>query len=63
MTKAEAGSLGGKKTAERHGRQHMQAIGRKGAQVTWSKYQLIPLPLREFAMVDRVTRKIVAVHK
>lgn len=30
MSKAEAGRLGGRKTVERHGTQHMSKIGQKG---------------------------------
>ena len=30
MTRSEAGRLGGLRTVERHGREHMSAIGRRG---------------------------------
>ncbi len=62
MTKAEAGKLGGKKTLEKHGREHFQEAGRKGAQATWSKYILIPVGFTMFAMVDRETGHEVARH-
>ncbi|MEM8859522.1 MAG: hypothetical protein AAGD96_14430 [Chloroflexota bacterium] len=38
MTKAQAGALGGKATVEKHGRAHMQMIGRIGFQVTTDRY-------------------------
>jgi general stress protein YciG len=60
-TKQTAGSIGGKATLERHGRSHMQTIGRKGAAVTWTRYQLSPVGLTEYAMVERATGKIVRI--
>lgn len=30
MTKREAGAMGGRRTFERHGRDHMSAIGKRG---------------------------------
>ena len=34
---AIVGSLGGKATAKKHGKKHMQEIGRKGAEKRWGK--------------------------
>lgn len=58
MTKQEAGSKGGRATVERHGREHMRTIGRKGAAVTWSRYTLSPVGLNRFAMVEKDTGKV-----
>ncbi|MEM8859342.1 MAG: hypothetical protein AAGD96_13530 [Chloroflexota bacterium] len=38
MTKAQAGSLGGKATVRKYGREHMATIGEIGFQVTTDKY-------------------------
>lgn len=62
LTKAQAGALGGKMTRDRHGRAHFQAAGRKGAAVTWQRYNLVPIGTNEFVMVDRVTGQIKARH-
>lgn len=58
-TKRTAGRLGGLKTLERHGRDHMQAIGRRGAQVFWQRYHLVPCELSDFAIVERATGRVV----
>ena len=62
MTKSEAARLGGLALLAKRGIEHFRSIGKKGAEVTWNKYQLIPTFTREFAMVDRETGKIVAYH-
>ena len=58
MTKQQAGSKGGRATVERHGRTHMQQIGRKGATVTWQRYHLAPIGQSGWAMVDRQTNQV-----
>ena len=57
-TKRTAGSLGGRATVSRHGREHMQNIGARGAVVTWTRYQLMPYGQTEYAMTERATGKI-----
>ena len=62
MTKSEAGKLGGQATLRRYGKSHFSNIGKKGGESTWKKYSLQPFGVNRFAMVDKVTNKIVAVH-
>ena len=54
-TKQAAGSKGGRATVQRHGREHMQRIGKRGADVTWSRYRLTPIGQYQYAMVERAT--------
>lgn len=61
MNKSEAGRLGGKRTFEKYGSDHMRAIGKRGALVFHAKYQLVPVHMSEFAIVDRLTGKVVNV--
>lgn len=61
-TKQQAGSKGGRATVARHGREHMQKIGRKGAAVTWQRYRLTPYKQSQFAMVDKETGAIKAIR-
>ena len=51
--KAAAGRKGGLVTAAKHGREHFQAAGRKGAETTWKRYTLVPWGLNLFAMFSR----------
>lgn len=60
-TKQKAGRKGGLRTVERHGKEHMQAIGRRGAAATWKKYALMPVDSSGYAMVERATGKIRAI--
>lgn len=60
-TKQTAGRIGGRATVARHGREHMQQIGKRGAAVTWTRYQLSPVGLTEYAMVERSTGKIIRI--
>lgn len=62
MNKSEAGRKGGLKTLEKYGREYLSEIGRRGAAALWEKYQLVPVNMTEFAIVDRKTGKIVARH-
>ena len=61
MTKSEAGRLGGQATAKKHGTAHMKAIGRRGADATWAKYNLVPVGTSQYAMVDKQTNEIKAI--
>jgi len=56
-----AGSIGGRVTVERHGREHMRAIGKRGAKTTWTRYTLKPVNQSQYALVDRVTHEIKAI--
>lgn len=58
-TKQSAGRRGGLATLARHGRQHMQTIGRRGAQVFWRRYHLVPCDLADFAIVERSSGKVI----
>ena len=58
MTKTQAGSKGGRATVAKYGSAYMQAIGRKGAQVTRARYRLAPIGTNNFAMIDRKTGEI-----
>lgn len=57
MTKAEAGRIGGQHTVERHGKDHMVEIARKGAQVFHERYYLAPVGSNDFAIVNRKTNE------
>ena len=57
-TKKTAGAKGGRATVEKHGRAHMAAIGKTGAAVTWSRYQLSPIGQSGWAMVHRQTNEV-----
>ncbi len=59
-TKRTAGKLGGLATVARHGREHMQSIGRRGAAVFWRKYHLVPCDIAAFAIVSRETGRVAA---
>ncbi len=58
MNKQQAGALGGRATYARHGKSHMQAIGKQGAAVTWTRYHLAPVGQSGWAMVDRQTNQV-----
>ncbi len=53
MTRQQAGSKGGRATFAKHGRDHMQTIGTKGAMVTWARYRLEPVGQSGWAMVRK----------
>ena len=53
MSKREAGRMGGRATAAKYGREHMQKIGREGARVLWSRYFLHPWGPVHWALVRR----------
>lgn len=60
MNKKEAGRLGGNSTFNKYGRDHMVKIGRNGAYKLHEKYNIVPIGIGEYALVDRITEKIVA---
>jgi len=60
MTKAQAGSLGGKKTVKRYGKRYMRKLAKWGAHRMHATYQLEPVDLNDFALVHRVTGVIKA---
>lgn len=60
MNKKDAGKLGGQATAAKYGREHMRAIGRRGAAVTRERYTLKPAGVSDFAMIDRKTGQVKA---
>jgi len=60
--KQKAGQKGGKATVAKHGVEHMSEIGKEGAKKTWELYSLKPVNESQYAMVDRVTGKIVAIR-
>lgn len=60
MTKAQAGRLGGLATVKRYGKDHMQAIGRRGAKTFWRRYTLTPVSIAAFAIIRRDTGQAVA---
>ncbi len=62
MNKKQAGSIGGRATVARHGREHMQQIGARGAMATWTRYKLIPVGQTEYAMTERATGKIICIR-
>lgn len=59
MNKSEAGRLGGLATARKHGSQHMQTIGRRGAQKFWELYTLKPAGTSGWLIVNRQTNQII----
>ena len=56
--KQQAGQIGGQTTFSKYGKEHMQAIGREGARVTWQRYHLSPIGQSGWAMVDRQTHEV-----
>jgi general stress protein YciG len=53
-----AGRIGGLTTYDRYGSEHMAEIGRKGAEVTWSRYNLAPIGTSQWAIVNKKTGEI-----
>lgn len=60
MTKAQAGRLGGKATALKHGHEYMRTIGKRGARRTWSLYHWLPIGIGGYALTRRDTGNVVA---
>lgn len=59
-TKSEAGRKGGRATVTKHGREHMQRIGQRGAARFWELYTMKPAGTSDFAIVRRETGKVIA---
>ena len=57
----EYGRRGGMATYSKHGRDHMQKIGRRGAAVFWKRYTMRPLGTSDFAIIERETDQVIAV--
>ena len=53
------GTAGGKAVVQKYGVDYMRSIGRKGAIAFWTKYKLVPVYTRRFAIVNRETGKII----
>ena len=56
--KQKAGQQGGIATYRKHGREHMRRIGKRGGEVTHSRYRMHPVGLSGWAYVNRETGKI-----
>jgi hypothetical protein len=56
--KQRAGMIGGLRTYEIYGSEHMAEIGRRGAASTWKRYMLMPFGQSNWAFVDRETGEI-----
>ncbi len=63
MNRKQAGSKGGRATVAKHGREHMQEIGKRGAAATWARYFLAPWGTSRYAMVERKTFKIIKIKR
>lgn len=51
--------MGGLATVERHGRDFMSKIGRRGAEKFWEKYTLQPFGTSDFVIVRRSDNAVV----
>jgi hypothetical protein len=56
-----AGRMGGLATVNKHGKEHMAAIGKKGAAALYKKYQLVPAAMTGWALISRETGAVVAI--
>jgi hypothetical protein len=57
-TKQTAGQIGRRATFAKHGRNHMQQIGKAGARATWERYDLLPVGQSGWAMVYKQTGEV-----
>lgn len=60
MKRKEWGRRGGKATVKKHGREHMRAIGKRGASTFWKRYSLRPAGTSDFAIVKRESGEVIA---
>lgn len=60
MTPAEKGRLGGLKTFKKYGREYYSALGRKGAEVFHSRYELLKYGIGDWLVVRRSDGQAVA---
>ena len=58
--RAAAGSKGGKRTVKKYGKRYMRRLGRWGAHVMHSKYDLRPEGTSDFALVNKQTGEVKA---
>ncbi len=58
--RAIAGAKGGRRTVKRHGKRYMRQLGKWGAHVMHSLYDLKPVDLNDFALVRKENGKIIA---
>ena len=58
--KQNAGRQGGLATFRKHGKEHMQKIGRRGAKITHSRYRMHPFGLSGWAYINRETGEVKA---
>ncbi len=58
--KAAAGRKGGRTTVKRYGKRYMRRLGRWGAHVMHSMYDLMPTDLNDFALIHRETGEVKA---
>lgn len=59
MKRREWGRRGGNATVQKHGRDHMSKIGRRGAETFHKRYMLQAVGLNDFAIVLRKDPRIV----
>jgi len=57
--KHKAGRIGGLKTVERHGTEHMRAIGKRGAKTFWKRYSVKPAGTSGWVILHRETQQVV----
>ncbi len=60
MKRKEWGRRGGRATVAKHGREHMQTIGKRGAVTFWKRYTLRPAGTSDFAITKRKTGEVIA---
>lgn len=56
----EARRKGGRALVQRYGVEYMRAMGQRGAEATHSRYNIVPVGLAQYSMVDKVTGRVVA---
>ena len=59
LSKRECGRRGGQATAARHGREHMQQIGRRGAATFWRRYAMKPAGVSGWAIIRRADGQVI----
>ncbi len=58
MTKQQAGRLGGLATVQKHGRDYMVEIGKRGAKALWERYHLLPYQTSKYILVRKEDKPI-----
>lgn len=59
MKRKEYGKRGGLATVQKHGKEHMRTIGKRGAATFHKRYKLQPVGLNDFAIVKRSDTRVV----